>query len=66
MNYQNHISIDTNVCHGKPVIKGTSVLVSNILGSLSAGESHEEILESYPNISEQDIRAAAGFVGNLP
>lgn len=39
------ISINPNVCHGKPVIKGTRVLVSNVLGSLASGETINEILE---------------------
>ena len=52
------ISINPNVCHGKPVINGTRVLVTNILGSLAAGESVEKILSDYPNITKADISAA--------
>ncbi len=52
------ISIKYDVCHGKPVIKGTRVLVSNILGGLSAGETIEQILEDYPNITREDVLAA--------
>jgi len=59
------ISINPNVCHGKPVIKGTRVLVSNILGSLASGESIDEILEDYPNISKKDISAALEFGSEL-
>ena len=54
----NRISITPNVCHGKPVIKGTRVLVQNILSSLASGETIDEILEDYPNISKDDIFAA--------
>ncbi len=59
------ISITPNVCHGKPVIAGTRVLVSNILASLAAGESTAEILENYPSITEKDIRAALEFGSEL-
>ena len=59
------ISIDPNVCYGKPSIKGTRVLVSNILASLAAGESYSSICESYPNVTEDDIRAALEFAGKL-
>jgi uncharacterized protein (DUF433 family) len=59
------ISIDQNVCHGKPVIKGTRVLVSNILGALGSGETLEEILEDYPNISREDVLAALDFASQL-
>jgi len=59
------ITIDPNVCHGKPVITGTRVLVSNILASLAAGESATEILDNYPSITEKDIQAALGFGSEL-
>ena len=55
------ISISAEVCHGKPVIKGTRVLVSNILGSLASGETIEEVLEDYPNITTEDVSAALDF-----
>ena len=53
------------VCHGKPVIKGTRVMVSTILGALAGGDSTEMILEDYPNISGQDIAAALAFASEL-
>lgn len=59
------ISISPNICHGKPVIKGTRVLVSNILGALSAGETFEQILEDYPNITSEDIFASLQFGSEL-
>lgn len=59
------ISINPSICHGKPVIAGTRVLVSNILASLAAGESTAEILENYPSLTEKDIRAALEFGSEL-
>ncbi|MCH7763738.1 MAG: DUF433 domain-containing protein [Candidatus Marinimicrobia bacterium] len=59
------ISIDPNICHGKPAIKGTRVLVSNILGALASGETYDEIIEDYPNITEKDIRASLSFGSQL-
>ncbi|MFQ5641301.1 MAG: DUF433 domain-containing protein [bacterium] len=59
------ISIAADVCHGKPVIKGTRVLVSNILSSLASGETIEEVLEDYPNITQEDIYAALKFGSEL-
>jgi uncharacterized protein (DUF433 family) len=55
------ITIDPTVCHGKPIIKGTRVLVSNILSALSSGQTFEEILEDYPNISKEDILEVLAF-----
>lgn len=59
------IQINPKVCHGKPVIKGTRVMVSTILGALGAGDSIGEVLEDYTNITEEDIRAALEFAGEL-
>lgn len=56
------ISINPNVCHGKPVIKNTRVLVSNILADLAAGLSYEEIIENYPNVTPDDIQAALELI----
>lgn len=55
------ITISTDICHGKPVIKGTRVLVSNILGALASGDIIEDVLEDYPNITKEDIYAALDF-----
>ena len=57
----NRIQIDPHVCHGKPVIRGTRVLVSTILGALGAGDSVDQILEDYPNIAREDVDAALEF-----
>jgi uncharacterized protein (DUF433 family) len=59
------IEINPKICHGKPVIKGTRVLVSNVLGALGAGDSIEEVLEDYPNNPREDINAALTFGGKL-
>ena len=59
------ISINPLVCHGKPVIRNTRVLISNILSDLAAGESYSEIIANYPSISEEDIKAALQFGSEL-
>lgn len=56
------ISINPNICHGKPVITNTRVLVSNILADLSDGLSFEDIKKSYPNITNDDIKAALQII----
>lgn len=60
-----HIEIDPAVCHGKPVIRGTRVLVSTLLGALSAGDSIEDLLSDYPNVTREDIKAALEFASRL-
>jgi uncharacterized protein (DUF433 family) len=58
MDWRERISVDPEICHGKPCIKGTRVMVSIVLDYLSAGESEEEILKQYPTLNKEDIRAA--------
>ena len=57
MNWQGRITSGPNVCHGKPCIKGTRVMVSVIMDNLAAGERHEAITRG-DNIGEDDIQAA--------
>ena len=59
------IELNPMVCHGKPVIKGTRVMVSTILGALAASDTVEMILEDYPNIEREDINAALTFASEL-
>jgi uncharacterized protein (DUF433 family) len=61
MDYLARISVDPSVCHGRVCIKGTRVMVSVILDNLAAGVGHEEILEAYPSLALEDIRAATAY-----
>ncbi len=53
-----YIVADSEICHGKPTFKGTRVMVYLILEMLEAGASKEEILEAYPSITSNHIKAA--------
>ena len=55
------IAVDPNVCFGKPCIKGTRIWVSLVLDFLASGMSFEDILEDYPSLSIEDIRAAIAY-----
>ena len=55
------ISIDPNVCFGKPVIRGTRIWVSLILDFLSGGDTMEEILQEYPQLTREDILACIAY-----
>jgi len=55
------ISIDPNVCFGKPCIRGTRIWVSLILDNLAAGVSAAELLEEFPQLTADDIRAAIAY-----
>jgi uncharacterized protein (DUF433 family) len=60
-NWQERISVNPNVCHGKACIRGTRIMVSIILDNLAAGVSEEEILRSYPSLTPEDIDAVLGY-----
>lgn len=57
----NRISVDPNICFGKPCIRGTRIWVSLILDFLASGITIKEIIEEYPQLSEEDIRAAIAY-----
>jgi uncharacterized protein (DUF433 family) len=64
MAIQDRIAFDPAVCHGKPVIRGTRVPVTVVVGSLAGGMTFDEIEKEY-DITLDDIRAALKFVGEL-
>jgi len=55
------ISIDPNVCFGKPCIRGTRIWVSLVLDFLASGMTTEEILEEYPQLTRDDVLAAIAY-----
>ena len=59
------ISIDPRICHGKPCIRGTRILVSVILDNLAAGIAESELLVAYPSLTAQDIQAALVYAADL-
>ena len=58
------ISADPAVMMGKPCIKGTRITVELILRKLGAGRSFADLLESYPQLSEDDLRTALAFAAD--
>jgi uncharacterized protein (DUF433 family) len=65
LEWQERVSINPLVCHGKACIRGTRVMISVILDNLAAGVPHEELLESYPSLQELDIQAALAYAAEL-
>jgi uncharacterized protein (DUF433 family) len=60
------ITINPEVCNGKPTIRGKRIAVQTLLELLSAGESREEILRQYPSLEPEDIKACLAFAGSQP
>jgi len=65
MDWRSRINVDPNVCHGKACIKGTRVMVSVLLDNLAAGQSVDEIIKSYPSITQQDLSACMAYAAEL-
>ena len=65
MKWQDYITVDPKVCHGKACIKDTRVMVSVILDNLAAGLTPDEIMRSYPSVSREAIRAAIAYAAEL-
>ncbi len=58
MNWRDRIIVDPAIHHGDPCIKGARVPVSVIAGSIADGDSTEQLLAAYPQLTLDDIRAA--------
>ena len=65
MNWQDYITVDPNVCHGKACIKGTRIMVSVILDNLAADLTPDEILRSYPSLDREAVQAAITYAAEL-
>lgn len=65
MSFEQRITINSDICHGKPCIRGLRYPVELILELLSSGMSSEEILDDYEDLEREDILAALSFATRL-
>lgn len=61
MSLLDRISIDPEVVHGRPAIRGTRMRFSDVLALLAAGADEREILEDYPYLAVEDVRACLAY-----
>ena len=64
MNWQLHIVSDPKVLYGKPVVKNTRIAVDLILEKLATGDTIQDILDAYPNLTLEDINACLLFAAD--
>src|ERR1043165_6590498 len=64
MDYRKIITMEPGKRGGKPCIRGMRITVADVLGWLSAGMSHDEIFDDYPEITEEDIRASLAYAAD--
>jgi uncharacterized protein (DUF433 family) len=64
MDYQDIITIEPGKRGGRPCIRGLRITVADVLGWLAAGLSHQDILDDYPELTENDIRACLAYAAD--
>jgi len=64
MDYRQRIQIDPAIRGGKPCIKGTRITVADVFDYLGGGMSIEEILEDFPDLAAEDIRACFAYAAD--
>jgi uncharacterized protein (DUF433 family) len=58
---EHRIIVDPHICSGKPIIRGTRIMVKNILGMVAGGYTRLQILDAYPEIGAEDVTAALDY-----
>lgn len=61
MDWQKRITVNPKILVGKPIIKGTRIAVEHILELLAEGWAYKQIIENYPQLTEDDIKAAIHY-----
>lgn len=65
MDWRDRIVSDPEILLGKPVVKGTRLSVELILGWLARGWTHQMLIESYPQLSQEDVLAALAYAAEM-
>jgi uncharacterized protein (DUF433 family) len=65
MDAMNRIEVNPAICSGKPVIRGTRIMVRNILGMVAGGYAIDEVLAGYPDLAREDVIAALEYAARV-
>ena len=65
MNYQDYITIEPDKRGGKPCVRGLRITVDEVLEYLASGMTEEEMLEDFPDLTREDLRACIAFAADL-
>jgi uncharacterized protein (DUF433 family) len=63
--WEDRIFVDPKMCSGKPCIRGTRIMVRNVIGMLAGGYTIERIIESYSELGREDITAALEYASDM-
>ena len=59
------ITVNPDVCNGKPVVCGTRITVQTVLEFLAAGDSVEDVLQEYPTLKREEVQACLNFASRV-
>jgi len=59
------IVVDPNICSGKPTLRGTRIMVKNILGMFAGGYTLEKVLDAYPELTREMVEAALSYAAQV-
>lgn len=59
------ISVDPAVCSGKPCIRGTRIMVKNVLGMIAGGYTTDQVLAAYPELTREDVAGALDYASQV-
>ena len=62
---EDRISVDPKICSGKPCIRGTRIMVTNILGMMAGGKNTDDVLDAYPELTREDVGAALEYATRI-
>ena len=65
MDWRQHITTDPQILAGKPVIRGTRLALDFVLGLFAAGWTEDQVLENYPSLTADGLRAVFAFVAEV-
>jgi uncharacterized protein (DUF433 family) len=57
--------VDPKICSGKPVLRGTRIMVKNILGMVAGGYTMDRILDAYPELNKEMVQAALEYAATV-
>ncbi len=65
MDWRDHITVDPGILVGKPVVKGTRISVEMVIDLLAAGWTQQQVLDSYPTLKADDVRACLAYASEI-
>ncbi len=59
------VVVDPKICSGKPIVRGTRIMVKNILGTVAGGYAVDQVVEAYPELTQEMVQAALEYAATV-